>query len=173
MILCPIMYIQCYADPPGTINPAKLSSPSVQTFGERVAPPASTIASLKSPIPRLPRLSSDWEIEHDLVARINAAQYQIRKEFEESSGFKKLPARTKAGFISHRGHFLRQINRESTPYIPVDPDAPPGATVVVDDASSTIYDVYMLRVDIPKNINLFRRHQVSLNINLRSFVTRH
>lgn len=44
--------------------------------------------------------------------------------------------------------------------VPVDLGADPHATVVIDRPTASIYDVYLLRADIMKNVNIFRRHQV-------------
>ena len=171
-------------DPPGTINPAKLSRgaraaldtievidtpcppvPSdLQTTPEaaRQSIPltASTPTRPCSAVPPLRRISSDWDPEHDIVVRGNSRHQDIRKEFEDFHVAKRRPAAARTRHISHRGHFRSQTENGVRIRVPVDLRAGPNATVVIDRATASIYDAYLLRADIMKNVNVFRRHQV-------------
>ena len=161
-------------DPPGTINPAKLCQGArvsdagtpvhtdTLTGSEAACQSIPSIASAptlpRSPVPRLPRISSDWDPEHDIVLRRDLSHPDIRKEFEDLHTAKRRPAR--ARHTSHRGHFRRQTEDGAKIHVPVDCAAGSDATVVVDRPTASIYDAYLLRVDITKNLNIFRRHQV-------------
>ena len=175
-------------DPPGTINPAKLSggagaAPDVlEAFDTSCAPtpsntqtapeaarqsvpstaPNSTIPRLTAP--PLPRISSDWDPEHDIVVRGNLRHQDIRKEFEDFHVAKRRPAAARARHTSHHGYFRRQTEDGVRIRVSVDLRASPDATVVIDRATASIYDAYLLRADITKNVNVFRRHQVCQHV---------
>src|SRR5436309_1759553 len=118
-------------DPPGTINPVKLSrgagaapdtfeafdtscapTPSDTQTAPEAAPQSVPSAAPNPTIPRLtvplPRISSDWDPEHDIVARGNLRRQDIRKEFEDIHVAKRRPAATRARHTSHHGHFRSQ-----------------------------------------------------------------
>jgi hypothetical protein len=174
-------------DPPGTINPAKLSrgaGAAPDTFFEafdtscpptpsdtQTAPEAArqsvpstapTPTIRRSTVPPLPRISSDWDPEHDIVVRGNSRHQDIRKEFEEFHVAKRRPAaaRARARHTSHHGYFRSQTEDGVRIRVPVDMRARPDATVVIDGATASIYDAYLLQANIMKNVNVFRRHQV-------------
>lgn len=159
-------------DPPGTINPAKLTSytpaasealTAPEAVRQRVPSTAPTPTIPPSIAPPLPRISSDWDPEHDIVVRGNLRHQDIRKEFEDSHVAKRRPAATRARHTSHYGYFRRQNDGRASLHVPVDLGACPDATVVIDKATASIYDVYLLRADISKSVNFFRRHQVRQN----------
>lgn len=183
-------------DPPGTINPAKLSrgvGAACDTIVEpvdtscppipsdtQIAPEAAhenipstalpstapTPTILRSAVP-LPRISSGWEPEHDIVVRGNSRHQDVRKEFEDFHVAKRRPTAAKrrsavatARRTSHHGHFRSQTENGGRIRVPVDPRAGSNATVVIHRATASIYDAYLLRAEIMKNVNVFRRHQV-------------
>jgi poly [ADP-ribose] polymerase 2/3/4 len=169
-------------DPPGTINPIILfqrdlvpTDTALEAFDTTCPPPhpsekqvghqrvisATSIPKRSGPnIPPLPRISSDWDSELDIVLRGNSKHQDIRKEFEDSHVAKLRRSTTRARYTSHHGYFRSQTGDGARLFIPVDELVGPNATVVVDRASSSIYDAYLLRVDITNNTNRFRRHQV-------------
>ncbi|RSL91663.1 hypothetical protein CDV31_015424 [Fusarium ambrosium] len=145
-------------DPPGTINPPKLTS-CTPTASEALTPSEAARQRVTSAAPPpLPRISSDWDPEHDIVVRGNSRYQNNRKEFEDSHVAKRRPVVTRARHTSHHGYFRRQTDGRASLRVPVDLGARPDATVVIDKATASIYDVYLLRVDISKNENFFRRH---------------
>ena len=171
-------------DPPGTINPAKLfkgAGAAPDTFFEafdtscpptpsdtQTAPEAAS-QSVPSAAPRptsprlnvpLPRISSDWDPENDIVVRGNSKHQDIRKEFEDFHSAKRRPAAAKARRTSHHGYFRSQTENGVRIRVPVNLKACPDATVVIDRVTASIYDAYLLRADIMKNVNVFQRHQV-------------
>jgi poly [ADP-ribose] polymerase 2/3/4 len=194
------------SDPPGTINPARLSGDAIVPPGtlleasdtlfeasdnllkafealfeasDAACPPvpsdtqdppeaAQQCVPLKAPtpprprpgVPPLRRISSDWDVEHDIVALGNSRHDSVRKEFEESHVAKRRVAAARTRHTSLRGHFRSQMENGVRIHVPVDMSASPDATVVIDRATASIYDTYLLRADIMKNVNLFRRHQV-------------
>lgn len=187
------------SDPPGTINPARLSEGAIAPPGtlfeasdtpfeasdtlfeasdtpcppvpsDRQTPPevAQQSIPLAAPtpprtvpgVPPLRRISSDWDVEHDIVALGNSRYDSVRKEFEESHVTKRRPAAARTRQTSLRGHFRSQMENGVRIHVPVDMSASPDATVVIDRATASIYDTYLLRADIMKNVNIFRRHQV-------------
>lgn len=176
------------SDPPGTVNPAKLSAKlsaragaATDTFeisntscphipsDTQIAPEAASqscpSAAPISIIPRsvvlpLPRISSDWDPEHDIVYGGISRHGDIRKEFEEFNVAKRRPAAAKARHTLHHAYFRSQTEDGGRVRVPVDLGANPDATVVVDKATASIYDAYLLRADIMKNVNIFWRQQV-------------
>jgi hypothetical protein len=172
-----------HPDPPGTINPAKLSkgagaapdtfeavdTSSPPTPSDTQTAPEAARQSVPSIAPRpmiprstvpLPRISSDWDPENDIVVRGNSRHQDIRKEFEDFHAAKRRPAAAKARRTSHHGYFRSQTEDGVRIRVPVDLRACPDATVVIDRVTASIYDAYLLRADIMKNVNVFRRHQV-------------
>jgi hypothetical protein len=175
-------------DPPGTINPAKLSTDtqtapngssdfdipgpaassqdmqiSVENPAQRIplALSASTITA--SIIPRLTRISSDWDPKDDMIPRSGEEYSELRKEFEEHFAEKPhLPTRTsRARYISHHGYFRRQTAAGSNIFVELDPDEGPDTSVVIDGPTASIYDAFLLQADIALNLNTFYRQQVS------------
>ncbi|KIX01901.1 uncharacterized protein Z518_07840 [Rhinocladiella mackenziei CBS 650.93] len=53
--------------------------------------------------------------------------------------------------------------------VPVDLRADPDAAVVIHRVTASIYDAYLLRVDIMKNVNTFRRHQIVFNPERKTY----
>lgn len=168
-------------DPPGTINPAKLfmaasandmdAPPSWPLDPNEAQVPASQAAHppLDPAIPRLARISSDWDPEDDIVPRENLKYEEMRCEFEQSSPSGLPPPSRRARHVSHHGYFRSQTWAQSGPRVPLDPEASPGSIVVVDKASATIYDSYLLRADIKKNLNAFHRHQITFDPCSRTY----
>jgi poly [ADP-ribose] polymerase 2/3/4 len=179
-----------HPDPPGTINPAKLfrgAKSAPDTFSEAfdtpslpipfdrqtapeaapqsIPPTAPTPTRPRSAVPPLRRISSDWDPEHDIALGGKSSHEDIRKEFEELHVAKQrlaaARARTRTRHNSHRGHFRSQTEKGVRICVPVNLRAGPDARVVIDRATASIYDAYLLRADIVKNVNNFRRHQVS------------
>ncbi|RYP09492.1 hypothetical protein DL764_001271 [Monosporascus ibericus] len=165
-------------DPPGTINPAKLSrgvGAAPNAFGAfdtilaptisdaQTAPEASTPPIPRSIVFPLPRISSDWDPERDIVDRGILKHQAIRKEFEDFHVAERRPVTATVRRTSHRGHFRSQFGDGLRTCVPVDLGAGPDATVVVDRATVSIYDAYLLRADITKNVNVFWRHQIVFN----------
>ncbi|KAK3367705.1 poly polymerase catalytic domain-containing protein [Podospora didyma] len=114
----------------------------------------------------LPRISTDWDLQKDIVFHTNSPSntQALRKEFETCHVPMQSRRPTSAGYhASPQGYFLDQTAHENGPRIPVDPKAAPGSYVVVDHTSRTIYDVYLLQADIMTNVNRFRRHQIVHN----------
>jgi len=118
--------------------------------------------------PRLPRISSDWEPSDDNISRSSSIYKDIRDEFEHSHKWIGKGRSTVSRPTSHHGFFRAQTADGRRISIPVDPEAHPDAYVVVDKASSTIFDVYLLQSNIMKNVNRFRRHQVWQRDKLKS-----
>jgi poly [ADP-ribose] polymerase 2/3/4 len=189
------------SDPPGTINPARLSGGTIAAPGtlfeasdtlfeasdtlfeasDSLCPPVpsdtqippeaaqqSIPLTLTAPapprnrpgVPLLRRISSDWDVEHDIVGLGILRHESVRKEFEEVHIAKRRPAAARTRHTSLRGHFRSQMENGVRIHVPVDMAASPDATVVIDRATASIYDTYLLRADIMKNVNIFRRHQV-------------
>jgi len=165
-----------HADPPGTINPAKLSTLATSTtsapcvVGNEKGPDVITWAPKASevlPSLHLARISTDWDPDHEGALRNKLNQHATWREFEQSHGRSESRLRPSSrarerGFASHSGYFQRQATGVLSPElaVPVDPDADPGSVVVADRAGKTIFDCYLLRANITKNINLFHRHQI-------------
>jgi poly [ADP-ribose] polymerase 2/3/4 len=173
-------------DPPGTINPSKLSAwvvpPPYPGASGTLAPPTppetpprateavsqdieaatrpSPVLGRTVPVPRLTRISSDCDLENDPLLKLGAEDKDIRQEFEQSFLDRPGPSSRLARHLSHHGYFRRQMLSQADVLVPPDPDARLGEVVVVDRASASIYDAYLLRVDIAKNVNTFYRQQV-------------
>jgi poly [ADP-ribose] polymerase len=92
----------------------------------------------------------------------NLRHQDIRKEFEDFHVAKRRPATARARHTSHHGYFRSQTEDGVRIGVPVDLRAGPDAMVVIDKATASIYDAYLLRADITTNVNIFRRHQVCL-----------
>lgn len=171
-------------DPPGTINPLKLSIwaetlPNLDSSDctDPPAPPETTpmttgavsqgtraAARPPSPpdatIPRLTSISSDCVLKDDPLLRMSAGYEAMRQEFEQSFADGSRSSSRGARPLSHHGYFRGQTRGPADTFIPPDPDADLDQSVVVDKVSGSIYDAYLLRVDVAKNINAFHRHQV-------------
>jgi len=118
-------------------------------------------------LPRLSRISSDCDLEGDSLSRTSAPRYEdLRREFERSFVDGPTPSSRRARYLSHHGYFRRQILSGADVFIPLDPDATSSVgtstvgEVLVDKPSASIYDAYLLRVDIAENVDSFHRHQV-------------
>lgn len=165
-----------FPDSPGSINPAAKApgtfrvpvppiSPELQTPSESSVqsslPTAPTPTALASAIPHLSRISSEWDSEDDIASTGDLKYQDFRCEFEQYFVEKTARPAPRAKYVSHRGWFRRQTLAGASAHIPLDPEAGPDTSVVIDGATESIYDAYLLRVDIMKNINDFHRHQVS------------
>ncbi|GAB1320944.1 Poly [ADP-ribose] polymerase [Madurella fahalii] len=167
-------------DPPGTINPAKLSAdassvpdglsdlgiPSPEPLIVFGAPVPGIFSSTSEPavtasaFPRLTRITSDWEPEDEIIPNGAFTYSELRNEFEQHFVEKPYPSTITARYISHHGYFQRQTLGGINTYIPVDPDACPDSSVIIGDRTASIYDAYLLRADCTRNINLYYRQQV-------------
>ncbi|ERF68475.1 hypothetical protein EPUS_05614 [Endocarpon pusillum Z07020] len=171
-------------DPPGTINPAKLfegaGTSSGTLFGASdtlkapEAPQSSPSTALAAKIPRsvappLPRISSDCEPEHDIVVRGYSSHRYIQEEFEDIQVVKYWSPAVKLRHTSHRGHFRSHTQNGVRIRVPVDLGAARDATVVIHRATASIYDAYLLRADIMKNVNNFRRHQIVFSPETKTY----
>jgi len=128
-------------------------------------------------VPRLSRISSDCDAEGDPPARLETSvEYEaVRKEFERSFVDGPPPSSRRTRHLSHHGYFRRQIQSQADVFIPLDPDEDSPGTVVIDKDTASIYDVYLLRVDISKNANSFIRRQVVFcpDLQIYTLYTRH
>jgi hypothetical protein len=171
-------------DPPGTINPAKLSmwaevlpDVGVPDSTDPPAPPETTPtdvgavsqdteAATQTPAEanaaahRLTRISSDCTLEDDPLLKENPKYEDMRQEFEQSFADRLRPCSRRTRHLSHHGYFKRHVLSQAEVLVPLDPDASLDSVVVMDKASASIYDAYLLRADIAKNLNTFHRCQV-------------
>jgi len=173
-------------DPPGTINPAKLSmwAETLPNLGapDPTEPPAplettptpaeavsqdteaaaQTPAAADATVPRLTRISSDYDLEDDPLLKESFRYEDMRRDFEQSFAEGLRPSSGVTRHLSHHGYFRRQIQSRAEVFIPPDPDATLDSIVAMDKAPGSIYDAYLLRADIAKNLNTFHRCQVCL-----------
>ncbi len=175
-------------DPPGTINPTRLSMDawsaptSPQDFGilAQVTSPETqspfeapvknnpstppTPAMTTQPFPRLTRISSDWDVKGEVALAMDLQFSALGREFEErfAEGQRPSARRLRAKYVSHHGYFQRQTRGGTDTYhVSPDPDAGLDASVVVDRHTASIYDAFLLRADVTQNVNVFYRLQVS------------
>ncbi len=175
-------------DPPGTINPTRLSmdawsaptsprdfgilapvlSPETQIpFEVPVKLNPSTPPALAIPtqaIPRLTRISSDWDVKDEVALAMDLQFSALGREFEERFAEDPRPfaRKARAKYVSHHGYFQRQTRGGTDTYhVSPDPDAGPDASVVIDKHTASIYDAFLLRADVTQNVNIFYRQQVS------------
>lgn len=66
----------------------------------------------------------------------------------------------KRKLVRHNDYFMSQMRYRNELQFHPDPDAGPDANVVADSTSCSIWDAYMLRADVARNLNHFRRQQV-------------
>ncbi len=168
LLLCP--------DPPGTINPAKLSADA--SWAQAVLgspqgaplPEASVVQAIPAAPParhgtapgrpRLPRISSEWDPRDDAALNSDLEYNKLKNEFELRFAEDLHRYSPKVRAVSHRGYFRRQtIDGEGSYHISPDPDVP-NAWVVVDRPTASIYDAFLLWADIAHNRNAFYRQQV-------------
>ena len=175
-------------DPPGTINPTRLS---MDAWSAPTSPPDfGILASIASPeaqspfeapvknnppiplalatttqaFPRLTRISSDWDVKDEVALAMDLQFSALGREFEERFAEDPRPSarRVRAKYVSHHGYFQRQTRGGTDTYhVSPDPDAGPDASVVVDRHTASIYDAFLLRADVTQNVNVFYRQQVS------------
>lgn len=164
---------------PGTINPALLTRPSPQPgTGALEASPftdestalvaARKNASTTKPSspgarrpPRLPRISSECDLEDEILAFLLASSNdltQTRREFDGLTGIHN--PRADKRITAHRRYFKSQTEAAGELHILADPEAFGDAEIVVDAANYSIYDAYLLSADVTRNVNLFQRHRV-------------
>lgn len=148
--------------PPTSLNTQTAQEGASQSICSEALTPAIS----PSAVPRLSRISSDWDPKDDIVTSGMSNYGYARVEFESSHVEMPRPSAKRARYTSHRGYFLRQIMAGMKIYVPADPAAGPDSSVVVDMATASIYDAYLLRADITKNTNIFWRHQVRQCIHL-------
>ncbi|PGH19833.1 hypothetical protein AJ80_03750 [Polytolypa hystricis UAMH7299] len=134
------------------------------TVARAAQDPASTVPNKPVHRPRppalLPRICSDWNPGQNILSQVNGSHKELREAFECSHAPTQPRASAKSRLSSHHGYFLTQLRSGVKLQVPVDPSAGPNATVVIDEDDGSIYDVYLLPVDIAKNVNLFQRHQL-------------
>lgn len=164
---------------PGTINPALLTRPSPDAgadifaasppTGKCTAPAATrTRANAARPapsrarrLPRLPRISSDCDLEDEILAFLRASTKDLdraRREFDSLPGAHD--PRVDRRIAVYRRYFKSQTEGAHRLHIPGDPLTSEDAEVVVDNESYTIYDAYLLSADVTRNLNSFQRHRV-------------
>ncbi|KAK0738983.1 poly polymerase catalytic domain-containing protein [Schizothecium vesticola] len=180
-------------DPPGTINPAKLlawaetlpdvgapNSPdppapleippaAVEAVSQDTEVATRTPAATDATVHRLARISSDCNLEDDPLLKENPRYEDMRQEFEQSFAGGLRPSSGRARHLSHHGYFRRQILSQAELFVPLDPDASLDSVVVMEKASASIYDAYLLRADIAKNLNAFYRCQVVFHPSSRTY----
>src|SRR5262249_29854918 len=110
--------------------------------------------------PPLPRISSDWDPKQDIFVREYSRHQDVRREFEALYIPERRPTAARMRRTSHHGFFRGQTEDRTKLRVRVDPGAGPDDTVLIDGATTSIYDCYLLRADIMKNVNIFRRFQV-------------
>ncbi|KAH8897545.1 ADP-ribosylation [Thozetella sp. PMI_491] len=183
-------------DPPGTISPAKLLAGfgSTLAVGSAAAvpapaagpaahvdiPPATCSATIPPAQPsppvtprpirsHLPRISSDWDPMHARAILSIWRCPTTRSEFDATRARTRRSGGSKARRTSHHGYFRNQTEGHTHIPVPVDPDADFGSLVVVDKATASIYDAYLLKVDIPRKINGFLRYQIVFSPDAQTY----
>jgi hypothetical protein len=111
--------------------------------------------------PRLRRISTEHEETGRETDTRSSNDGVLWKEFQTLCGRRGLKGARRAG-PSHRDYFGKQMEC-SPPQVPVDPDRWGSCQVFVQASpADTIYDAYLLKVNIMKNTNHFHRLQVRL-----------
>ncbi|SPO06067.1 uncharacterized protein DNG_08756 [Cephalotrichum gorgonifer] len=169
-------------DPPGTIAPFKLSLPSppqaaatpvaLGSTSQAVSPRSSTrsptpakLVSLKerrvSNIPGLPRISSDCNSEDEMLTLLPSSMrnlHPIRQEFDNLPGVHGHRANKRMS--PNRRYFRSQTDGAPNLHIPADPEAGEDVEIVVDADTCSIYDAFLLSVDVTRDVNSFKRLRV-------------
>lgn len=181
-------------DPPGTINPAKLSAdtwtapngtksdfdiPGPAAVSQEqdtkisVENPASSIrlalsasAITASALPRLTRISSDWDPKDDIISTSGQEYSALRQEFEKHFAEKPHLSTRRAKYISHHGYFRRQTAAGANIFVDLGPDEGPDTFVVIDGPTASIYDAFLLQADIGLNLNTVYRQQVGPRLSV-------
>ncbi|KAL2114006.1 hypothetical protein VUR80DRAFT_1302 [Thermomyces stellatus] len=147
-------------DPPATLDTAALSRPSPHAgadFEASISPhksiaPVATgnnVDTTPTPQPRvnrpprLPRISSDCELEETPGAN------------EE--------------ITAHSRHFKDQIEGEAKLHISADPETDQDVEIAADPATSSIYDAYFLRANVTWHVSSFQRLRVIFNPRSRKY----
>ncbi|KAK0627411.1 poly polymerase catalytic domain-containing protein [Immersiella caudata] len=159
--------------PPAPPERTPIATKSVgRNIGAATRPPVAPGVA----IPRLSRISSDCDLEGDQSSRTSATSYEdLRREFERSFVDGPNPSSRRTKYLSHHGYFRRQILSGPEAFVPLDPDATSDVgtsgvgEVLVDKASASIYDAYLLRVDIAKNVDSFHRQQIVFYPNSKTY----
>ncbi|OAP64203.1 hypothetical protein AYL99_00175 [Fonsecaea erecta] len=175
-----------FPDPPGTINPARLSKHNVggepgkatdfsyvptlsdalkaaQLAKQDVTASVAPLPPIPAPVFPLPRISSDRESD-DFHASEKQRHEENRLEFEALYNKHRSPCSSRSRRTSHYGFSRTQIQQNGASInVPLDFRAGFDAKVVIDRLKMSIYDAYLVRVDITKNVNYFRRQQVVFN----------
>ncbi|OQV10444.1 PolyADP-ribose polymerase catalytic domain-containing protein, partial [Cladophialophora immunda] len=142
------------------ISPSSSSSPP---------PPSPPPPPIPRPTVPLPRITSDWE-SYDIFLSESQRHRENRIEFETVYASHNRRCSTRSRRTSHYGYFRTQTQDGARIHIPPDFEAGLDAAVVIDRARTSIYDAYLLRADIMKNINFFRRHQIVFNPETATYV---
>ncbi|KAJ1327399.1 poly [ADP-ribose] polymerase 2/3/4 [Microdochium nivale] len=120
---------------------------------------------------RLPRISSDVDIvptsSCNAPAEDTAQGMKLWLGFDQSCGrcvdahlIQKAPSGLSASAM-HKNYFDRQVGRGSNILCALDPEAGPECRVSVESSTRTIWDAYLLRADVARNVNSFRRQQIT------------
>lgn len=122
---------------------------------------------------RLPRISSDREVcgTFGVVSHwIHLEAAVLWRKFDQfcdrDDALSRLHARSTEGHSSsqsamHSRYFRWQTRPGHGLCLVPDPAAGLRACVVVENSNCSIWDAYLLRVDVSKNLNWFKRQQVS------------
>ncbi|KAH7027233.1 poly polymerase catalytic domain-containing protein [Microdochium trichocladiopsis] len=129
---------------------------------------------------RLPRISSEIDsgstaFSAPLSSCRDGHGHDSRLEFEAFCGRKpsKVPARLslrKQRLARHTDYFMSQMLHIKKLSLLVDPAAGSESNVVVEKSTHSIWDAYLLRADVPRNVNLFRRQQIIYNKVLERYI---
>ena len=132
-------------------------------------------------LPRLPRISSDCDPEDEIMSSLRPLSedlYRTRQEFDDLHRTRQelenpasLRRRRGTGGLSRYGrsdtvcrqYFKSQTEGDRELHISADPEAPGDAEIVVDAASASIYDAYLLTANISRNVNSFQRLRVEFS----------
>ncbi|KAH7016208.1 poly polymerase catalytic domain-containing protein [Microdochium trichocladiopsis] len=79
-------------------------------------------------------------------------------------------ASTSAQLARHNDYFMSQMLHIKKLSLLVDPAAGSESIVVVEKSTHSIWDAYLLRADVPRNVNLFRRQQIIYNKVLKRYI---
>jgi len=150
-----------------TPSPAERTSTPIKSVDRDTEAVTRPLAAPRAIFSRLSRISSDCDLEGDPLLKRNYSYHEeMREEFEKSFRDGPPPSSRRTRHLSHHGYFRRQILSGADVFIPLDPEATGSVgtsnvgEAFVDKAGASIYDAYLLRVDIAKNVNSFHRHQV-------------
>jgi len=179
-----------FRDPPGTINPLRLAvgvaepfyvfptvpddsdtqnlepttlvdTPIPRSLEKQAIHPqvCARRGSIPQGVPRLRRISTDCEEGDDW----NEATWREFQAFHGKGKDGTNRGRQRMKAISHQAFFRSQTEGPAIT-VAVDPANSTSCQVLIEEGTSqTIYDAYLLRVDIMQNMNDFCRQQVRLS----------